>query len=151
MVATMRFVGATVDELLKHGDMVSADDDVCRAADDFLSSLAPIGDSFEMPWKFSESLDVLRDWLPGELQERLAKPGGCRPENHLEASIVSLALEAGVRLQPLSRQDMIRLQHVAQYATESDAWGRQSPYPWDTVASADIEDFDFFALFAPTS
>ena len=151
MVATMRFVGATVDELLKHGDSVSPHADIGDAAEDFLASLEPIGESFEMPWKFAESLDVLSNWLPPELNERLAKPGGCRPENHLEASIVALALEAGVRLQPLTKQDMIRLQHVAQHATENDAWGRQSPYPWDTVASADIEDFDFFALFAPTS
>lgn len=151
MVATMRFVGATVDELLKHGDNVSDDVDVGDAAEQFLCGLAPIGDSFEMPWKFAESLDVLKSWLPTDLQERLAKPGGCRPENHLEASIVALALEAGVRLQPLSKSDMVRLQHVAHHATECEAWGRQSPYPWDTVASANIEDFDFFALFAPTS
>ena len=151
MVATMKFVGATVDELLKHEDVVSSNADVNTAADAFLASLEPIGDSFQMPWKFSESLHVLRDWLPSELNERLAKPGGCLPENHLEASVVALALEAGVQLQPLTKNDMVRLQHVAKHATDNAAWGRQSPYPWDTVADANIEDFDFFALFAPAN
>jgi hypothetical protein len=150
MVSTMRFVGATVDELLKHGDNVAAECDITRAADAFLASLEPIGDSFDLPWKFSESLDILQCWLPDDLRERLTKPGGCPPENHLEASIVALALEAGVRLQPLTKNDMQRLQHVAKHATDNAAWGRQSPYPWDTVASASIDDYDFFALFAPT-
>ncbi|MFT7476047.1 MAG: hypothetical protein ACI81L_002995 [Verrucomicrobiales bacterium] len=146
----MRFVGATVDELLKHGESVAAEDDVSAAADDFLASLQPIGDSFHMPWKFNESLEVLEDWLPPDLRDRLTRPGGSKPENHLEACVVALALEAGVRLQPLTKGDMQRLQHIAQHATRRSAWGRQSSYPWDTVATADIESYDFFALFAPT-
>ena len=150
MVSTMRFVGTTVDALLTHQEMASTDDDVALAAKKLLALLEPIGDSFDMPWKFAESLDVLGSWLPSDLRERLNKPGGCRPENHLEASIVALALEAGVRLQPLTKSDMHRLQHIAKHATQNSAWGRQSSYPWDTVAMAHIDEFDFFALSAPT-
>ncbi len=150
MVSTMKFVGATVDELLKHGEGLRADDDVVSAAEDLLQSLHPIGDSFDLPWKFTDSLVVLESYLPDDLRERLAKPGSCVPENHLEACVVSLALEAGIRLQPLTRADMVRLQHVAQHATNSDAWGRQSSYPWDTVADAELDEFDFFALCART-
>lgn len=150
MVSTMKFVGATVDELLKHTQVPRTNGDVAGAAERFLASFEPIGDSFDVPWKFNDSLDVLREWLPEELRDRLTKPGGCRPENHLEACIVALALEGGVALQPLSKSEMRRLQHTAQHATKCSAWGRQSSYPWDTVAEADIDDYDFFALTTPT-
>lgn len=150
MVSTMKFVGATVGELLKHGESLRADDDVVSAAEDLLQSLHPIGDAFDLPWKFSDSLEVLESYLPDDLRERLEKPGGFVPENHLEACVISLALEAGIRLQPLSKADMVRLQHIAQHATSCEAWGRQSPYPWDTVAVAELDDFDFFALCAQT-
>ncbi len=150
MVSTMKFVGATVDELLKHGESLQADSDVVAAAEAFLESLHPIGDAFDMPWKFNDSLEVLENYLPDDLRERLAKPGSCKPENHLEASVVSLALEAGIRLAPLTKADMVRLQHIAQHATECEAWGRQSPYPWDTVVNAELDGFDFFALCART-
>lgn len=150
MVSTMKFVGATVDELLKHSAGSRSNGDVADAAADFLAALQPIGESFDVPWKFSDSLEVLCNWLPDDLRERLTRPGCSTPENHLEASIVALALEAGVTLQPLSKSEMLRLQHTATYATKCSAWGRQSPYPWDTVATADIESYDFFALSAPT-
>ena len=150
MVSTMKFVGATVEDLLKHTHAPHADGDVAVAAAAFLSTLEPIGESFDVPWKFSDSLDVLCQWLPEELSDRLMRPGGCPPENHLEACIVALALEAGVALQPLSKTEMRRLQHTARHATNCAAWGRQSPYPWDTVATADIDSFDFFALSSPT-
>lgn len=150
MVSTMKFVGATVDELLKHGEGLRADSDVVAAAEALLESLHPIGDAFDMPWKFSDSLEILESYLPDDLRERLAKPGGSTPENHLEACVIALALEAGIRLEPLSKADMVRLQHIAQHATERDAWGRQSPYPWDTVAVAELDEFDFFALCART-
>ena len=150
MVLAMKFVGATVDELLKHGENAQADNDVVDAAEAFLQSLHPIGDAFDMPWKFTDSLDVLHDFLPEELHDRLSKPGSSAPQNHLEACVVALALEAGVRLEPLTKSDMVRLQHVAQHATERAAWGRQSPYPWDTVASASLNEFEFFALCART-
>lgn len=150
MVSTMKFVGATVEELLKHTHAPDADGDVAAAAAAFLATLEPIGDSFDVPWKFGDSLDVLCEWLPEELRDRLLSPGGSPPENHLEACIVALALEAGVSLQPLSKTEMRRLQHTALHATNCAAWGRQSPYPWDTVATADIDSFDFFALSSPT-
>lgn len=150
MVSTMKFVGATVDELLKHSNGTRSNGDVAHAAADFLAALQPIGDSFDVPWKFSDSLEVLCNWLPDDLRDRLTRPGCSTPENHLEASIVALALEAGVALQPLSKSEMLRLQHTATYATKCAAWGRQSSYPWDTVATADIDPYDFFALSAPT-
>jgi len=150
MVSTMRFVGATVDELLKHTQAPHAGGDVADAAAAFLASLEPIGESFDVPWKFSDSLDVLCEWLPEDLSYRLAQPGGYPSQNHLEACIVALALEAGVALQPLSKTEMRRLQHTARHATNCSAWGRQSPYPWDTVAVADIDSFDFFALSSPS-
>lgn len=150
MVSTMKFVGATVEDLLKHTNAPHADGDVAAAAASFLATLEPIGESFDVPWKFNDSLDVLCEWLPDDLHDRLTKPGGGRPENHLEACIVALALEAGVALQPLSKSEMRRLQHTARHATECAAWGRSSPYPWDTVAVADIESFDFFALSSPS-
>jgi len=150
MVSDMLFVGATVDELLKHGENVPTYDNVVEAGESLLQALHPIGDGFDMPWKFSDSLDVLEGWMPDDLHDRLSKPGGSAPENHLEACVVALALEAGVRLQPLSRADMVRLQHIAQHANDNEAWGRQSSYPWDTVATADLADFEFFALCART-
>lgn len=150
MVSTMKFVGATVDELLKHSTDTRAQCDVGAAADRFLAALQPIGESFDVPWKFNDSLEILRAWLPDDLRDRLTRPGCSAPENHLEACIVALALEAGIALQPLSRSEMLRLQHTATYATKSAAWGRQSSYPWDTVATADLNGFDFFALSAPT-
>lgn len=150
MVSTMKFVGATVDELLKHTHGPPSDADIATAAAEFLASLEPIGEPFDVPWKFSDSLEILRNWLPHELSDRLTKPGESPPENHVEACIVALALEAGVSLQPLSKSEMLRLQHTARYATKCSAWGRQSSYPWDTVAFADIESYDFFALSCPT-
>lgn len=150
MVSTMKFVGATVDALLRHAQAPAPGTDVDVAAAEFLASLEPIGEAFDVPWKFGESLDVLCEWLPDDLRDRLSSPGGCPPENHLEACVVALALEAGVALQPLSKAEMRRLQHTAMHATRCDAWGRQSPYPWDTVATADIERFDFFALSSPS-
>jgi hypothetical protein len=150
MVSTMKFVGATVDELLKHANGAPSDKDIATTAAEFLASLVPIGEPFDVPWKFSDSLEVLCNWLPDDLRERLAKPGGTPPENHVEACIIALALEAGVTLQPLSKTEMLRLQHTARHATECAAWGRQSSYPWDTVAVADIESYDFFALSSPT-
>ena len=150
MVLTMKFVGATVDELLKHTRGPRSDRDIATAASEFLASLEPIGEPFDVPWKFSDSLEVLCNWLPDDLSDRLMKPGGTAPENHVEACIVALALEAGVTLQPLTKTEMLRLQHTAKYATKCAAWGRQSSYPWDTVAVADIGSYDFFALSSPT-
>jgi len=146
----MKFVGASVEELLKHAQAPLCSSDVGTAAEAFLASLEPIGEAFDVPWKFDDSLDVLCEWLPDELRDRLSKPGGCPPENHLEACIVALALEAGVALQPLSKSEMRRLQHTALHATKCSAWGRQSSYPWDTVAVADIDAYDFFALSSPS-
>lgn len=150
MVSTMKFVGATVGELLTHASGSAVDGDVTSAAERLLESLEPIGASFDVPWKFNDSLDVLCEWLPFELRERLMHPGGHRPENHLEACLVALALEAGVALEPLTRTEMLRLQQTAEHATSCAAWGRQSPYPWDTVAKADIDGYDFFALATPS-
>ncbi len=150
MVNTMQFVGGTVEDLLQHGGNLSIDDDVVGAAEALLTALQPIGESFDVPWKFSESLDVLETYLPEALRQRLADPGNTCAENHLEACVVALALEAGVRLQPLTKADMVRLQHVAQHATDQEAWGRQSSYPWDTVATADLEGLSFFALSVGT-
>lgn len=150
MVSTMKFVGATVDELLKYANAPCIDGDVAAAAARFLASLEPIGASFDVPWKFSDSLDVLHEWLPADLRDRLMRPGGHRPENHLEACLVALALEAGVALEPLSKTEMLRLQQTAEHATNCAAWGRQSSYPWDTVAIANIDSYDFFALATPS-
>ncbi len=150
MVDNMRFVGGTVDDLRKHGETPSQGQDVAGAAEAFLASLEPIGDNFDLPWKFAESLEVLAVFLPAELRQRLERPGGSRPTNHLEACIVALALEAGVRLEPLTKAEMQRLQHVTEHMTNNDGWGRQSSYPWDTVAAADIDQYDFFALSAVT-
>ncbi len=146
----MRFVGATVDDLRQHGEMSSAGTSISDAAEQFLASLEPIGDDFAMPWKFTESLEVLSDFLPLELRNRLERPGGSPPANHLEACLIALALEGGIRLEPLTKNEMLRLQHVTEHMTKSDAWGRQSPYPWDTVAAADLDKYDFFALSATT-
>ncbi len=150
MVALMRFVGATVDDLRKHGQSPGESGNIAEAAETFLASLEPIGDDFELPWKFAESLEVFADFLPQDLCERLEHPGGTKPVNHLEACFVALALEGGICLEPLTKAEMQRLQHVTEQMTESNAWGRQSPYPWDTVAAADIDKYDFFALSSAT-
>ena len=151
MVIAMRFVGANVADLLSHDHFANSGPDVVSDAEHFLRAFEQIGDPFDLPWKFTESLEILRSWLPRDLERRLFEPGQTTPENHLEASIVALALEAGVRLQPLTRSEMRRLQHVVQHASTNDAWGRQSSYPWDTVASAQLDNFDFFALSAPST
>ena len=150
MVETMRFVGATVDDLRKHGQSPGQSGNIAAAAEEFLASLEPIGEDFELPWKFAESLEMLAGFLPEDLCERLERPGASTPENHLEACIVALALEGGIRLEPLTKAEMQRLQHVTDHMTRSDAWGRQSSYPWDTVAAADLEKYDFFALSSAT-
>lgn len=150
MVEHMRFVGASVDDLRKHGQSPGRNGDIAEAAEAFLASLDPIGDDFELPWKFTESLEMLADFLPKELCDRLEHPGASKPENHLEACLIALALEAGVRLEPLTKSEMQRLQHVTDHMTKSDAWGRQSSYPWDTVAAADLDKYGFFALTSAT-
>ena len=63
---------------------------------------------------------------------------------------MALALEGGIRLEPLTRLEMQRIQHLSNHLTKKAGWGRQSSYPWDTVASADLGTFDFFALSATT-
>ena len=150
MVDNMRFVGGTVDDLRRHGGPANVGNDISDAAEAFLASLEPIGDDFELPWKFSESLEVLASFLPEDLINRLERPGGSLPTNHLEACFVALALEGGVRLEPLTKAEMQRLQHVTDHMTRNEAWGRQSPYPWDTVAAANLEKYDFFALSSAT-
>lgn len=150
MVATMRFVGATVEDLRRLSGTPGVGNDVVAAAEEFLSSLEPIGDDFELPWKFAESLEVLAGLLPDNLLSRLEQPGASPPTNHLEACFIALALEGGVRLEPLTKCEMQRLQHVTEHTTRSEAWGRQSPYPWDTVAAADLDKYDFFALSSAT-
>ncbi len=150
MVDTMRFVGSTVDELRKLGSGPSERQDVAAAAEAFVASLEPIGEDFELPWKLAESLEVLAGFVPQDLLQRLERPGGSPPSNHLEACFVALALECGIRLEPLTKAEMQRLQHATQHMTQNEAWGRQSPYPWDTVAAADIDRYDFFALSAAT-
>ena len=146
----MRFVAATVDELRKLGGGPGERDDVASAAEEFLASLEPIGEDFELPWKFAESLEVLADFVPRDLVERLERPGGSPPSNHLEACFIALALEGGIRLEPLTKAEMLRLQHATEHMTRNEAWGRQSAYPWDTVAAADLDGYDFFALSAAT-
>lgn len=150
MVATTQFVGASVGTLLEHDRPCPTAADIDGAARDLLASLSPIGDPFEMPWKFTDGLALFMEWLPEDLSERLLRPDSVRVKNHLEASIVALALEAGVCLQPLTRNDMVRLQHVTERITAQEAWGRQSPYPWDTFAEASLDDCAFFALASPT-
>jgi len=150
MAATMQFVGGSVNALLQHGGDLRPADDILHAAEEMLALLQPIGASFDMPWKFTESLDVLGKYLPDGLAERLQDPGRSRAENHFEACLRSLALEAGVCLEPLTKSEMMRLQHVARHATDRDMWGRQSPYPWDTVADADLLGLNFFAFSVGT-
>lgn len=145
----MRFVAATVDELLRHSEGPCSSD-LEQAAEALLSTLTPIGEEFEVPWKFTESLEVLAEFMPEDLRLRLETPGASCPENHLEASLVALALEAGVRLEPLTKHEMLRIQHLSEHLTKNERWGRQSPYPWDTVAQADIDEFNFFALSVAT-
>lgn len=146
----MRFVAATVDDLRKLGSTPSERNDIASAAEAFLASLEPIGDDFELPWKFAESLEVLADFVPRDLVDRLERPGASLPTNHLEACFIALALEGGVRLEPLTKAEMRRLQHATEHMSRNEAWGRQSAYPWDTVAAADLEGYDFFALSAAT-
>lgn len=151
MVEHMRFVGATVDALRRHGGTPNVHSgDIAVAAEAFLASLEPIGEDFEVPWKFTESLEVLAGFLPQDLINRLERPGGSPPENHLEACFIALALEGGVRLEPLTKCEMQRLQHVTDHMTRNESWGRQSSYPWDTVAAADLDKYDFFALSSAT-
>ena len=149
MVSNMRFVGASVDELRTHGEG-SCNGDVVAAAEALLATLDPIGDEFEVPWKFVESLEVLTEYMPADLRTRLEEPGARCPENHLEASLVALALEAGIRLEPLTKPEMKRIQHLTDHVTKNERWGRHSSYPWDTVADADIDQYDFFALTVAT-
>lgn len=146
MVHSMEFVGTTVDELLTHTRVLTPGGCVVSAAESLLSAMEPIGRPFDVPWTFTESLDVFADQLPAHLRTALAEPGSMPTENHLEACAVSLALEAGVTLQPLSPADMRRLQHTAAHAIDCDSWGRRSRYPWDTFAAADLAPFEFFAL-----
>ncbi len=150
MLATTQFVGASVGTLLAHDRPCPSATDIDEAARDLLGSLCPIGDPFEVPWKFTDGISLFVQWLPEDLCERLLHPNVVKVENHLEASIVALALEARVCLQPLSRNDVLRLQHVTERVTAHDAWGRQSPYPWDTFAEASLDDCAFFALASPT-
>ena len=144
MVPTM-FVAATVETLLHHRS-VSKDASVVGAARELISALDPIGEPFDVPWKLFQSLDVLDEFVPDDLTDRLLNPGAKPPRNHLEASVVALAQEAGVRLEPLTKLDMQYLQHGTRKLTETDGWGRQSPYPWDTLAAIDLEPWRFFAL-----
>ena len=146
MVHSMQFVGTTVDALLAHTRVLTPGGCVVGAAHRLLDAMEPIGQPFDVPWSFTESLEVFGDQLPAHLRVALEEPGSSPTENHLEACAVSLALEAGVTLQPLRPADMRRLQHTAAHALQSAAWGRRSSYPWDTVADADLRSFEFFAL-----
>ena len=147
MVPTM-FVAATVETLLNHRS-VTEKPCVERAANELLSAFDQVGEPFDVPWKLFQSLDVLDAWVPEDLTQRLMHPGESRPENHLEASVVALAREGGVRLEPLTLSDMLRLQHGTRKLTETQGWGRRSPHPWDTVAAADLDAWRFFALAVP--
>ena len=147
MVIDMMFVGATVEELLSV--VTTTGESVDDAAKRLLGQLDPIGEPFDIPWKFGDALDVFGQDLPTELRRRLATPGDEAPANHLEACAVALALEAGVMLQPLSPNDIRRLQHCVVHTIEQGSWGRQSPHPWDSFADAVIDDYDFFALSIP--
>ena len=108
-----------------------------------------IRDRFEVPWKLKESLSVLDPWVPADLEMRLLNPGMSVPSNHLEATVLSLAREGGVCLEPLTAADVRRMQHGAQQAIEAGVWGRQSPHPWDTLAEADVDPSWFYAFAAP--
>jgi len=149
MVSTMGFVGADVDTLLKYRDVLTTGSDIAQAAQEFLAELTPIGDPFEAPWKLVESLGLLDSWVPEPLTHRLLNPGGSVPENHLEAIIVSLAREAGVYVEPLTRQDMARLQHGVRQLDETGGWGRQSSHPWDTLTDDALDEWRFYALCVP--
>lgn len=149
MVSTMRFVGATVDTLLAHTSVHTGGSEIGKAATEFLAALTPIGDPFEVPWKLGESLEVLDPWVPETLVSRLLHPGTTPPVNHLEASALSLAREAGMCLEPFTPADMHRLQHGVRRAIQSQTWGRQSPHPWDTIAEAGIDSSWFVALLVP--
>ena len=149
MVSTMRFVGAPVDALLEFDDAKSLGTDVATAASELLAALNPVGDPFELPWKPKESLSVLDPWVPADLEMRLLNPGMSVPSNHLEATVLSLAREGGVCLEPLSAADIRRMQHGAQQAIQAGVWGRQSPHPWDTLAEAEVDPSWFYAFAAP--
>ena len=149
MVSTMRFVGASVDALLEFDDANSFGTDVASAASVLLATLNPLGDPFEVPWKLKESLSVLDPWVPADLEMRLLNPGMSVPSNHLEATVLSLAREGGVCLEPLTAADIRRMQHGAQQAIEAGVWGRQSPHPWDTLAEAEVDPSWFYAFAAP--
>ncbi|MGI9606161.1 MAG: hypothetical protein ACR2P0_08485 [Acidimicrobiales bacterium] len=142
----MKFVGSTVDQLL---ELTECNGDIRRSAERLVDALDPIGEPFDVPWTYQESLEVFADKLPRELRARLENPGSRPAENHLEACAVALALEAGVRLQPLSKSDMQRLQHTVVHATNSPEWGRRSSYPWDRLANACLEQHDFFGVTVP--
>lgn len=146
MASATRFVGATVETLLDYTSAPTEGTDIVTAAEDFLAALTPIGDPFEIPWKLEESLDVLQQWLPDDLVERLLNPGTTPPVNHVEASVLALAREAGVQLEPLTKADMDRLRYGARRATEANTWGRQSSHPWDTVIEAELDSSWFFAF-----
>ena len=149
MVSTMRFVGAPVDALLEFDDAKSLGTDIATAASELLAALNPVGDPFELPWKLKESLSVLDPWVPADLEMRLLNPGMSVPSNHLEATVLSLAREGGVCLEPLSAADIGRMQHGAQQAIQAGVWGRQSPHPWDTLAEAEVDPSWFYAFAAP--
>jgi len=149
MIPSTGFVGATIDMLLDYESTTTSGSDIALAAEEFLAALSPIGDPFEMPWKLVESLYVLQPCMPEPLSSRLMNPGSTPAANHLEASVRALALEAGACLEPLTKQEMLRIQHGARRATEDERWGRQSPHPWDTVAEAELDECRFFALCVP--
>lgn len=149
MTTTMGFFGATVDTLLEHRHVTACGTEIDTAAEDFLAALTPIGDPFAVPWKLFESLQILSAWVPEPLAKRLSSPGLTAPVNHLEASMLSLVREVDSCLEPLTKADMHRIQHGVQCAIDADDWGRHSPYPWDTVAQADIDSWGFFALHVP--
>ena len=149
MVSTMRFVGIPVDGLLDFASERRSNSDAATAAHDLLEALKPVGEGFEVPWKLKESLMVLSPWIPADLEMRLLNPGMSVPTNHLEASILSLAREGGACLEPLSANDLHRMQAGILAAIEADDWGRQSPHPWDTLAEAQVHPTWFYAFSAP--
>lgn len=149
MVSTMRFVGAPVETLLANMSGTTRSSDIATAAQQLFEALTPVGEPFEVPWKLQESLGVLSAWIPANLEMRLLNPGMRVPSNHLEASVLSLAREGGVCLEPFTAADLQRLQHGARRAIDAGDWGRQSPHPWDTLAAAQLDAEWFFAFSAP--
>ena len=124
----MRFVGASVDALLEFDDANSFGTDVASAASVLLATLNPLGDPFEVPWKLKESLSVLDPWVPADLEMRLLNPGMSVPSNHLEATVLSLAREGGVCLEPLSAADIGRATWRAA-SDPSRSMGSSKPSP----------------------